>query len=348
MGYEDMNTYPFVLRSYENEESGKKAYEVAENYDVVIFGASPVKFLQKRMQDNKLTFRFCERSLKKGTWRRFIPRTRKKIYEGYTRYKNDKLYVLGASAYASYDLSLCGFQEDKCLRWGYFPRIKQNDIDALMVGKKNNAKVEILYAGRLLKLKKVMDTVQAVRCLIKKNIFNLQFTIIGDGPEKAKIEQYIQKHRLEKYIKILPFMKPEEVRIYMDKADIYVFGSNYYEGWGAVMNEAMNSACAMLVSHAVGSAAYLIEQDKNGFIYPCGNIKRLTELLRLLIMNPEKREQIGRKAYETITQTWTAEVAAERFLQLCEAIENDRDYKNLFKDGPCSLAGVLKKALKEV
>ena len=85
MGYEDMNEeYPFVIRAYEDQVIAEK---IAVEYDVVIFGACPTNYLALRMKEDKLSFRFCERSLKKGRWRRFIPRTRKKIHEGYTKYK---------------------------------------------------------------------------------------------------------------------------------------------------------------------------------------------------------------------------------------------------------------------
>ena len=80
MQYEDMNEeYSFVLRSYESEEANNKALCLAEEADIAIIGSAPEYFIEKRLKNkNKLTFRFCERSFKKGIWRRFIPKTRKK------------------------------------------------------------------------------------------------------------------------------------------------------------------------------------------------------------------------------------------------------------------------------
>lgn len=335
MGYEDMNTkYPFVVRAYEDEQ---KVFEIIQSYDVIIFGGTPLKFIEERMKTNKLTFRFCERSLKKGTWRRFIPRTRKKIYNEYIRYKNSNLYILGASSYTASDLALCGFPKDKCFQWGYFPETEEKNIDDLFRLKAENTVPEILYAGRLLKLKHVMDTVKAVHKLILQNV-DCHFTIIGDGECAEEIKQYISKNELEKHIKMLPFMSPAEVRGYMDKADIYVLGSNFYEGWGAVVNEAMNSACAMVVSHAVGSAAYLINDNENGFIYKFADIDQLTKKLKLLVENKNLREKFGRQAYYTITHDWSAEVAAQRFINLAEKIAENEDCRYLYSDGPCSLS----------
>lgn len=333
MGYEDMNTkYPFVLRAYEDSEAAEK---VALEYDVVIFGACPTSYLALRMKENKLSFRFCERSLKKGTWRRFIPRTRKKIYEGYTRYKKRNLYILGASSYAASDLALCGFDKKKCFEWGYFPAVYKKDLEAVFANKRENKVPEILYAGRLLPLKHVIDTVKAVHNLKKQNI-EAHFTIVGEGESAEEIKNYIEKFDLSDRVTMLPFTSPEGVREYMDRADIFVFGSNFYEGWGAVVNEAMNSACALVVSHAVGSAAYLIRSGENGYVYKFADVDELTEKLKALVTDRELRENFGREAYKTITGLWTAEVAAERFIGLCKAIERGDDYRSLYESGPCS------------
>ena len=128
MGYENMNDYPFVLRAYEDEVA---AMEIAKTYDIVIIGSAPMKYLDIRMQNKMITFRFCERSLKKGTWRRFIPRTQRRINAEYIQYKDKPLYILGASAYTAGDLTLCGFDIQKCFRWGYFPKFEEKNLDEL-------------------------------------------------------------------------------------------------------------------------------------------------------------------------------------------------------------------------
>ena len=333
MGYEDMNAkYPFVLRAYEDPAA---AEEIARSADAVIFGACPTSYLALRMQENKLSFRFCERSLKKGTWRRFIPRTRRKIREGYTKYKKKNLYILGASSYAASDLALCGFDRRKCFEWGYFPAVDEKDLDTLFAAKRQNAVPEILYAGRLLPLKHVMDTVRAVHALKKQGVAS-HFTVVGEGESAAEIRAYVEANDLSDAVTMLPFMSPTEVRTRMDGADIFVFGSSFYEGWGAVVNEAMNSACATVVSHAVGSAAYLIRSGENGYIYRFADVDELTERLKALVTDAALREAFGREAYKTVTELWTAPVAAERLLTLCNTITEGGDYRALYETGPCS------------
>ncbi len=331
MGYADMNTaYPFIVRAYEDSEA---ANAILDSFDAVILGAVPTDCVARRMKTGKLTFRFCERSLKKGTWRRFIPTTQKKIYDGYTRYKNAPLYVLGASSYTASDLALCGFDRRKCFRFGYFPAVILQDVDALFLQKRRNSVPEILYAGRLLSLKRVMDTVRAVHALKTEGV-PVHFTVIGEGEAESEIRAYIEKHSLSDVINLLPFTTPEKVREAMDAADIFVFSSNFYEGWGAVVNESMNSACATVVSHAVGSAAFLIENGKNGEVYPMGNVPELTAILRRLAQNPDERETLGRNAYRTVTGLWSAEIAAARLLTIIDTLMKGESAEDLYVSGP--------------
>lgn len=343
MGYENMNEkYDFVLRAYESQSFLQKAETLARECDIMILGSAPLLYLEIRMSENKPAFYFTERVLRKGYWRRFIPTTRKKINAGYVRYKDKPLYILGASAYTSYDLKLCGFDPDKCFKWGYFPEVRACGVDQLLQKKRENSHVEILYAGRLLNLKRVLDTVKALKLLVNNGVTDFCFTIVGDGEQKPKIEKYVKKHHMENYICLLPFVPAKEVRQYMDRADIYVFSSNMFEGWGAVVNEAMDSACAMVVSHAVGSAPYLIENGKNGLIYQCGNVGQLADRLQRLIVDKDYRETLSINGYDTITKEWTPMIAAERLLELSKALKDDFEKNRMFEGGVCSLARPLK------
>ena len=110
----------------------------------------------------------------------------------------------------------------------------------------------------------------------------------------------------------------------MEAADIFLFTSDFNEGWGAVLNEAMNSACAVVASHAIGSVPFLLHEGENGLIYKNGDENGLLDRVVQLIEQPEMRKRLGRKAYQTLTEQWNAEIAAERFLQLSEALLQGR------------------------
>ena len=140
---------------------------------------------------------------------------------------------------------------------------------------------------------------------------------------------------------MLGAMSPEAVRDHMDAADIFLFTSDFNEGWGAVLNESMNSACAVVASHAIGSVPFLLEDGKNGYIYRNGDMNSLYERVVQLMDHPELREQLGREAYRTLADMWNADVAAERFIELAKALMDGKK-ADLFESGPCSKAKILR------
>lgn len=341
MKYEDMNEkYPFVIRAYESEKAKIKALQLAENADVVIIGSAPGYYIEKRLKCyNKLTFRFCERSLKKGTWRRFIPRTRRKIKNDYMQYANNNYYILGSSAYTSHDLVICGFPEEKCFKWGYFPEVSQitNFQDVLDKKKKNS----IIWVARFIELKHPEVALDLAKRLDAEGI-DFSLKMIGDGPLREKYENFAKENNLSDNVEFLGALTPDEVRTHMMESEVLLFSSDFREGWGAVLNEAMNSLCVPVVSHSCGSSAFLVEQGQNGFIYQFGNNTEAFEHVKWLFQNENERKIMSEKAYKTMIEQWNATVAVDRFLELSTQLLNKGNSKKEIVDGPCSLAPVYK------
>ncbi len=334
MGYEDLSNLPFVIRAYESAEAHQKALRIAEDADVVIFGSTKLEYLYRRMQLNKLTFRYCERSLRRGTWRVLIPTTARSIYNQYLRYRNKNLYILSASAYTSHDLSILGFDINKCFKWGYLPEvIKYDSLDNLIRGKQQN---KIIWVGRFINCKHPEFALKALYELNKQGIkFSADF--IGDGPLRSKCEEYVNRQMSDANIRFLGSMSPESVRRYMEEASIFIFNSDRYEGWGAVVGEAMNSGCAVLVSHACGSAPYLIEQNVNGRVYRYGDLHEFGTSLAEYLNSEHLVQFLGTHAYETMTNLWNVNVAVPRFLDIVKSLLNGLPIPE-YKSGPCSKA----------
>lgn len=338
IGYQTAQDAEFVLH-YENSENKENIEKLILDADTVIFGACPNNLIEIRMKENKLSFLYSERFFKKGVWRRFIPKTRKAVDERIARYKNNEMYVLCASAYLPYDLKLMGFPMEKCFKWGYFPATNKYDVEALL-NKKSGGKIKLLWVGRMLDWKHPEDAVNIAEKL-KKSGIDFELNLVGDGVLREGLDAMVNDKGLSDCVHLLGSKTTEEVRRYMEEASIFLFTSDRYEGWGAVLNEAMNSGCAVVASHAIGSVPFLINDGKNGLIYRSGDLDDLYKKVKYLINNKEKIAELGKNAYITLADLWNAKTAAERFKQLVKAINtDDKDY--LFCDGPCSKAEVLK------
>ena len=128
-----------------------------------------------------------------------------------------------------------------------------------------------------------------------------------------------------------------KVREYMEKANIFIATSDQNEGWGAVVNEAMNSACAIVANKKIGSVPYLINNGENGLIY--STKKEFIEKTEILINSKEKRNEIGCKAYETITNIWNSKVAVKNLIDLIKKIQKNDETS--IENGPGSKAKII-------
>jgi len=336
LGYEEMNEkYPFVIQSYLNDSQFNKAKTLIEEAEAVIIGSAANEYFELRRKTGKLIIRYSERLFKKGTYRRFIPTTRRKIKNNFFK-DYPHMIILAASAYLAYDISLMNIK-NPVLKWGYFPEFIPK---AKAFKKEDNKTVNLLWVGRLIDWKKPFDAIKVAKKLNNECIeFILE--IIGTGPLYEKIQKRIIKNGLAKNVTLLGSMTPEKVREHMKKSDIFLFTSNFQEGWGAVLNEAMNSGCAIVVNKAIGSAPFLVKNRHNALMYNNNDFKGLYNNVKELIYDETLRENLGNSAYTTIAEEWNAKIAAKRLINITKQYLENKQIENVYETGICSPAPII-------
>ena len=336
-GWEKPDTKPYVIEA--GEHPGL-AHRLAADSEVVILGSAPEEYFKVRMKEQKggITFRYSERIYKGGRWRCLSPRGLLLRINSYYRYRNRKLYMLCASAYTSADLLLQGAYLGRCYRWGYYPETIYYQPGELSERKSKNG-LRLLWCGRLVEYKHV-ETVAELAFGLKQEGYEFELQIIGSGDMESRLRLLLQEYGLESMVRLSGSMTAKEVRRQMEEADIFVLTSDFREGWGAVVNEAMNSGCAVIASHAAGAAPFLLKDGWNGYIYENGNPDSLKRKAAYLLCHRQVCEEVGRRAYETIVNEWNAQTAAERLLLLIEDLQAYGTSER-FRTGPCSKAEIL-------
>ena len=304
--------------------------------DVVIFGAAPYSLIKERILDDKLTFVYSERIFKTNfSWI-------KKLYYTwfYTkRYpRKKKVFLLSASAFSYVDYYTLHTMKNKAYKWGYFPAVKQYDDIKKIVDNKTEA--SILWVGRLINLKHPELSLRVAEKL-KNDGYKFVLDIIGNGEMEENLKDLAEEKGLSGCVNFLGSMGPNEVREHMEKAQIFLFTSDFNEGWGAVLNESMNSACAVVASHAIGSVPFLIKDGQNGIIYKNEDDEDLYKKVKNLLDHPEKCKGLGTNAYLTLRDCWNAGVATKRLIELVDDIQKEGK-SDRFKDGPCSKAKIVR------
>ena len=332
--------YPFVL---DTEYVAKYRAEVDNRImdaDVVIIGSAPDEFIIPRLKAGKLTFKYAERFYKTGLNVKNFAHSAIGTWLHHGRLQKYSLFMLCASAYTPCDCAFFGNYKNRMYCWGYFPETRVYHIEELIAKKQSKTCPVLLWAGRLISWKHPEAAIVAAG-MLKKAGYQFLLRIIGTGEMELVLTAMIAEYGVEDCVSLLGQKTPEDVRSYMEDADIFLFTSDYNEGWGAVLNESMNSGCAVVASHAIGAVPYLVKHNENGLVYRSGDVDGLYENLKYLLDNPGEQERLGYTAYETITGLWNAEVAAQRLVKLSEHLLAGEKSPDLYEDGPCSTAKVI-------
>ena len=331
-GYPDYSDRPYLLKAY-LDENKEKAMQLAENADVVIIGSAPESYVNRRLALNKLTFRYSERWFKDGYYHLLSPRSLWYYFNRHTKYRNSNLYMLCASAYTSSDVAKVFAYPNKCFKWGYFTKVEKFDFEASFASKQGT--MHILWCARFLVLKHPELVVKLARRL-KDSGYSFVIDMFGSGEELERTKHLAKELNVEDVVAFKGNVPNAQILEEMRKHDIFLFTSDRNEGWGAVLNEAMSSGCAVVASNEIGSVPFLVKHGENGLIFKSKDIDSLCENVRYLIDNPQERYRLSKNAYETMLNVWSPQNAAKRLLQLMNGLMSGDVVE--FSEGPCSKA----------
>lgn len=336
MGWGESNIPDYIISEENYKNHIIKYQELIDKADVVIIGSAPETLIEKRKKEKKLIFKYSERIFKKKMELYKYPF---RFIKWNLKNRNNNMYILCASAYTSADYGKFFLFKNKCYKWGYFPRVfKYEDIDEIIECKK---KTSILWVGRFIEWKHPEMAIKVAERL-KNEGYDFKLSIIGTGELENNLTSMISDKKLSDCISILGAMSPDEVRKNMLENEIFLFTSDRNEGWGAVLNESMNSGCAVVASHAIGSVPFLLENEKNGLIYKDGDFEDFYKKVRKLLDNDELRYKLGKNAYLTMKEMWNSENAAKRLIELAQTILNGDKNPDIFETGVCSKAKEIK------
>jgi len=323
------------VRSYWEDEEG--CQRIIEEADAVIFGGcEDEKYIEARLAAGKPVWRYSEPLYKTGRYKFVSPRGLRKKYHDHTRYRKKRVYLLCAGAYVAGDFRLVGAYGGKRFRYGYFPAFRQQDLERLMAGKDqaSQGRLRLLWAARMIDWKHPETALQVAAALREQGI-DFRLDMIGDGALRQETQRQAKVQGLERQVSFLGYCSPEETRAYMEKAHIFLATSDRQEGWGAVVNEAMNSGCALIAGEGMGAVPYLVRHGENGYRFDHKNPRQAAALARKLAEDAALRKGLGSAAYETVRTLWNPQVAARR-LYACITAEIAGQELPEYEDGPLS------------
>ena len=148
---------------------------------------------------------------------------------------------------------------------------------------------DFVFLGRLVSQKGCDLLIKACKDL--KQSFTLN--IIGDGPERSKLETMVQDLGLKKHIKFLGILEGEHLARALNQHRVMVIPSSGKEGFGIVALEGMACGCRIIAADAGGLSEAVNDFGK---IFQMGNQKELEHLLE---MELKVSDQTGKQTHST-------------------------------------------------
>lgn len=176
--------------------------------------------------------------------------------------------------------------------------------------------IVFLYVGQFIP-RKAIDLL--IKAYAKVEKANTSLVLIGYGSEKEYYTKLIEQLKLKSVV-ILPHVEVDQMPKFYGMSDIFILPS-YEETWGLVVNEAMASGLAVIVSDRVGSSVDLVEGGVNGYIFPSGDIDCLAECMINSIRNDKVLQGMKYSSSKKIAK-FSPENAASQFIKAANMAVN--------------------------
>jgi glycosyltransferase involved in cell wall biosynthesis len=172
----------------------------------------------------------------------------------------------------------------------------------------NNPPLLMITVARLIKLKGHCDQIKALTNILLN--YHIKLLIVGEGPERKNIEKTIKENNLEEKVTLLG--ERSDIGALLSQADLFLLNSDS-EGLSCSILEAMSAALPCIISD-VGGNSELVKNGKNGYIYSRNDNIKYRELILELIIDKEKRTQMGRASQKLANEVFNINNMVDKYL----------------------------------
>jgi len=152
--------------------------------------------------------------------------------------------------------------------------------------------VNILFLGRIEERKGLIYLLKAYKILQKGGQKKLRLIIVGEGPLKNNLENWVKINKL-KNVFFEGKVPEEKVASYYKSCDIYCSPAIFGESFGLVLLEAMACGTPVAAFANTGYKQFLKGKKGGRFLAKNRNYRDLAEKLEILIKDKKLREEMG-------------------------------------------------------
>jgi colanic acid/amylovoran biosynthesis glycosyltransferase len=170
-----------------------------------------------------------------------------------------------------------------------------------------DGRTRIISVARLHPTKAQDVRLEAIAVLMKDGL-KLSVRIVGDGPERTKLEAQARRLGLEGCVAFTGSLGQEQIIALMEDSDVFVLPSRF-EPLGVAYMEAMAMELATIGTTA-GGVGEIIDDGHDGILVPPEDARGLAEAIRRLISDPALRARMGAAGRQKIIARFDSRIGA--------------------------------------
>jgi len=190
-------------------------------------------------------------------------------------------------------------------------KTKERDVIRASLGVFSDQCV-MMTACRFKEPKNISVVLRAMSLL--KNRDMMKFWIVGDGPNRDRLEQEVCELSLQNQVLFLGYQS--SVLDYLFASDVAIL-STQWEGLPLFLLEA-SALKKPLVGSLVDGVTDVIVDKQTGFLFEENNENNLAQKMEELIADPFKRTRLGNAAYERVCKVFSLSQTIQQYKELYE------------------------------
>ncbi|MBS7619631.1 N-acetyl-alpha-D-glucosaminyl L-malate synthase BshA [Candidatus Bathyarchaeota archaeon] len=173
----------------------------------------------------------------------------------------------------------------------------------------------IVHVSNFRPVKRVQDIVEAISLTTEVDK-DIRLLLVGDGPEKDKIEAIVKKKNLSNQVHFTGFRR--DIPLLLKQCDAFVLSSDS-ESAPLTLLEAMSTGLPVIATN-VGGVPEIIENRKNGILVSPRSPKSIAENILELKHDEEFRKHLSLEARKTILEKYTPQKVIEKYEEVYKQI----------------------------
>lgn len=171
-----------------------------------------------------------------------------------------------------------------------------------------------VFLGRLVSDKGADHAIMAVHQVSKRLSQKFTLTIIGDGPERASLEDLVSKYKMQSSVRFTGALRGEQLISQLNEHKFMLVPSLWKEPFGNVALEGLACGCIPIVSDGGGLPSAI---GHAGLTFERGNLENLICTMIRLVSQPDLQATLL-KEVDTHLAAHHPKVVVEKYLSIIE------------------------------